>query len=187
MNKHIRLRIESWCKKFCLITSNIEWKKNRNLHAKYLLNMIINRNFEDPYTKFAPEGPLPFLSKPLINSKLSPKFLKYISNTFNLPLSAKNKRSFSNNQLNVSKNYYNNKAKSPKTQRETILNKNNNINYKNNFNEIIKCNDPDLLKKLIGKLQKKVDETRIIIEKQNEENKTLLKKITQLESIIKTY
>ena len=42
-DKHKKIRIESWCKKFCVITTNKEWKKNRNLNAIYLLNMMINQ------------------------------------------------------------------------------------------------------------------------------------------------
>ena len=183
MNKHIRLRIESWCKKFCLITNNIEWKKNRNLHAISLLNMIINGHLEEPYTKFAPEGPLPFLSKPLVKSKLSNKFLIYSSNAFKFPLPEKSHRAFSSDKINDNKSY-NMKIKRPKTPGETNLK----YNYLNNnhFNEINKCNDPDLLKNFIAKLQKQIDETNIIIKKQNEEKNIMLKKIAQLENLIKS-
>ena len=73
MDKHTKIRIQTWCKKFCQIISNINWKKNRNLHALNLLDMILNNHFEEPYNKFPPEGPLPFLSFPVIKSRLSPK------------------------------------------------------------------------------------------------------------------
>ena len=76
LDKHDKLRIESWCKKLCQVTNNIEWKKNRNLHAISLLDMILNNRFEEPYNKFAPEGPIPVLSKTLVKSRLSNKFWK---------------------------------------------------------------------------------------------------------------
>ena len=76
LDKHDKLRIESWCKKLCQVTNNVEWKKNRNLHAISLLDMILNNRFEEPYNKFAPEGPIPVLSKTLVKSRLSSKFWK---------------------------------------------------------------------------------------------------------------
>jgi len=36
--------------------------------------MILNNSFEDPYNKFAPEGPLPIISKSLAKAKLTKKF-----------------------------------------------------------------------------------------------------------------
>ena len=77
MDKHTKIRIQTWCKKFCQIISNINWKKNRNLHALNLLDMILNDHFEEPYDKFPPEGPLPYLSLAVVKSKLSPKILNY--------------------------------------------------------------------------------------------------------------
>ena len=49
LNRHDQLRIKSWCKKLCQITNNIEWKKNRNLHAILLLDNILNERFEELY------------------------------------------------------------------------------------------------------------------------------------------
>ena len=70
MNKYTKIRIESWCKKLCQIINNINWKKTRNLYAIYLLDMIINDRYEEPFTKFAPEGNLPYLSRAITKSKL---------------------------------------------------------------------------------------------------------------------
>lgn len=77
VDKHTRIRIESWCKKLCQVTNNFEWRKNRNLHAISLLDMVINNRYEEPYNKFPDDGPLILLSKPLILSKLSKKFWYY--------------------------------------------------------------------------------------------------------------
>ena len=40
------------------------------------MDMILNRRFEEPYSKFAPEGAIPILSKTIVKSRLSPKFWK---------------------------------------------------------------------------------------------------------------
>ena len=160
LDKHTKIRIQSWCKKFCQIISNINWKKNRNLHALNLLDMLLNGHFEDPYNKFPPEGPLPFISIPLVKSRLSPKILNYAKFVFNSDENA------FENKKNIEK--------------ELLV--------KNKMKlEINKCSDPDLLKRLIEKLKIKVDETREIINEQNEEKKILTKKVSQLENLLKSY
>lgn len=157
MDKHTKIRIQTWCKKFCQIISNINWKKNRNLHALNLLDMILNEHFEEPYDKFPPEGPLPYLSLAVVKSKLSPKILNYAKFVFNTP---EKKRSESSGNI-----IYNKKMKI----------------------EINKCNDPELLKRLIEKLKNKIEQTRKVIIEQNEEKKILTKKVTQLENLLKSY
>lgn len=67
------LKIDAWCRKFCEITSNLEWKKNRNLHGIYLLDMIMNKRISDPYNKFPKGETLPMLNKALVKSTLSGK------------------------------------------------------------------------------------------------------------------
>ena len=160
LDKHTKIRIQSWCKKFCQIISNTNWKKNRNLHALNLLDMLLNEHFEEPYNKFPPEGPLPFLSIPVVKSRLSPKILNYAKFVFN------SDENLFENKKNIEKE---------------LLNKN-----KMKL-EINKCTDPDLLKRLIEKLKFKVDETRKIINEQNEEKKILAKKVSQLENLLKSY
>ena len=73
LNKHSKLKVESWIRKLCQVTNNREWKKNRNLYSVLLLDMVLNNNFEMPFCKFANEGPLLTLSKSLVKSKLSNK------------------------------------------------------------------------------------------------------------------
>ena len=162
MDKHAKIRIRAWCKKLCQITTNIIWKKNRNLHALSLLDMILNGRFEEPYNKFPPDGPLPFLSLPEVKSRLSNKILSYAKLVFDSPECKKNRNESSINLLNNNKN---NKMKL----------------------EINKCNDPELLKRLIDKLNDKIELTRKIILKQNEEKKILTKKVSRLESLLKSY
>ena len=162
MDKHAKIRIRAWCKKLCQITTNIIWKKNRNLHALSLLDMILNGRFEEPYNKFPPDGPLPFLSLPEVKSRLSNKILSYAKLVFDSPECKKNRNESSINLLNNNKN---NKMKL----------------------EINKCNDPELLKRLIDKLNDKIELTRKIIFEQNEEKKILTKKVSRLESLLKSY
>ena len=162
MDKHAKIRIRAWCKKLCQITTNIIWKKNRNLHALSLLDMILNGRFEEPYNKFPPDGPLPFLSLPEVKSRLSNKILSYAKLVFDSPECKKNRNESSINLLNNNKN---NKMKL----------------------EINKCNDPELLKGLITKLNDKIDLTRKIILEQKEEKKILTKKVSRLESLLKSY
>ena len=185
-DKHKRIKIESWCKKFCIITTNKEWKKNRNLHAVYLLNMMINQRLEPPYNKFPQEGPLPKLSKPLVKSSLSNKFLRYLSDKLKFPFSQRQQRAFSNNKRNTMNMNMTGIIKRPLTPGEITF-KDTNYNNRNHLNEIKKCNDVDLLKKHIDKLENKINETKEIINEQKEEKKILLKKINQLESLLKSY
>ena len=178
MNKHTKIRIESWCKKLCQIINNINWKKTRNLYAIYLFDMIINDRYEEPFTKFAPEGNLPYLSMAIAKSKLSQKFYKYLENM--KPLSNDKKLIFQKDSLNNNINK-NKEALNPEESRfiNSLKNK--------DFNEINKCRDPDLLKKYIEKLQCKVSETEKIIIEQNNEKKALLIQIEKLKNLINSY
>ena len=82
-DKSVRIRINNWCKKISQVSNNIEWKKNRNLHAINLLNMLINRRIEEPYNKNPNDGPLQILSKTLVKSKLSKKFWESVRHIYN--------------------------------------------------------------------------------------------------------
>ena len=67
------LLIDAWCKRFCEVTSNLDWKKNRNLHAIFLLDMVLNNKLEEPYSKLPKFETLPLLSKSIVKSRLSNK------------------------------------------------------------------------------------------------------------------
>jgi len=180
MNKHTKIRIESWCKKLCQIINNINWKKTRNLYAIYLLDMIINDRYEEPFTKFAPEGNLPYLSRAITKSKLSQKIYKYFEKNMR-PLSNDKKIIIENDLLN---NINKIKGGIDIEEPSSIY-----INSpkKKDYNEINKCKDPDLLKKYIEKLEYKVSETEKIINEQNKEKKALLIQIEKLKNLIKSY
>lgn len=61
--KHDKIRIEQWTKKLCQVTTNVIWKKNRNLYAKLLLSNVLNKSLGEPFTRGPPEGALPKLNK----------------------------------------------------------------------------------------------------------------------------
>lgn len=69
-----KLKIASWIKALSLPTSNIPWKKNRNLYSILLFDNLINNRFETPFNKFAPDSfELLVLSPSMVKSKLSTK------------------------------------------------------------------------------------------------------------------
>ena len=157
--KHIKIRITNWCKRLCQITDNQCWKKNRNLHAIFLLNMIINNNFEAPYNKLPPSDYIPILSRPLVNSKLTDKFWQATKNIFETTL---NEDSDKIDNKKNNKNIY----------------KNNKEDYINGKEEKIKYIE---ICKILKLKNEKCDE---IIAKQEEENQNLIKKVEELENIL---
>lgn len=78
LRKHDRIRLIAWIKKLSLITSNMMWKKNRNLYAFLMLDMLINSKFEEPLDKFPPEGHLKVLSQTRIKTRLSQQYKKVL-------------------------------------------------------------------------------------------------------------
>ena len=187
MNKHTKLRVESWCKKFCQITANIEWKKNRNLHIICLLDMIINNHYEDPYNKFAPDGPLPKIQIHIAKSRLSEKFWNLTKIIFQKSPPYNYQKNYIND-INIDSN--NNKIKNERNSKgihSYRYMKENKIN-KNHFCEMIcKCENPELLKKIIEKLENRINKANDVIIQQEKERKQLLTKIQELESLIKPY
>ena len=76
--KSDKLKINSWAKKLCIPTINIEFKKNRNLYAIKLLDNVCNGKLEEPFTKFAKEKEIKLLDPILVKTQLTNKFLNYI-------------------------------------------------------------------------------------------------------------
>ena len=175
MNKHDKIRVESWCKKFCQITNNTEWKKNRNLHAICLLDMILNGHYEEPYDKFAPEGPLPIVPKHIVKSRLTKKFWNYSKNIVN-------KENYMNNNISDYTSIKRSLTPGASSYRFRQNNK------KGHFDEMIsKCNNPDLLRKIIERLETKINKADEIIIEQERERKKLVERIKHLEKIITPY
>jgi len=76
--KSDKLKINSWAKKLCIPTINIEFKKNRNLYAIKLLDNVINGKLEDPFAKFAKDKEIKLLDPILVKTQLTNKFSNYI-------------------------------------------------------------------------------------------------------------
>ena len=132
LNKYDKLRIKNWCKKLCQVTNNIEWKKNRNLHAICILDSILNEHFEYPYNKFPPEGSVPILNKALVKSQLSKKFFIEASKIQN-----EEQNESSNNNDNT--NNINNDIKN------VINNQNYNANDEDNNNNVINEGNEEII------------------------------------------
>ena len=56
-----------------MITNNIDWKKNRNLHAILILDMVLNKKILPPYNKIPISNDIPLLSKVEVKIKLTEK------------------------------------------------------------------------------------------------------------------
>ena len=200
-NRHTKLRIDSWCKRLCQIIDNECWKKNRNLHAIYLLNMIINNIYEDPYNKFPSSAPIPLLSRPLVKSKLTQKFWKTTQNIFESTLKEdfihfdnKNlKEAFTDekNKNNIINDINENKLKNSSNNKYLEMYKDDALNNDNleinlNNNKISELDEKKLLFEKCKALKLKNDNLDKIIIQQEEENTTLINRINELEKILKT-
>ena len=217
LDKHDKLRIESWCKKLCQVTNNIEWKKNRNLHAISLLDMILNNRFEEPYNKFAPEGPIPVLSKTLVKSRLSTKFWKATQRIYDAVNNSNNvnyeedmyqqpqNMMMPPQQVNENKferefeNYpVNQQIRNPavangqqkfKSNKNKYIQNNNIINNNDYQGNNNNATNEELqnMKNLILKLQNDLAQKDNIIQNQKEEKLRLTKRVDELERMLSTF
>ena len=132
LNKYDKLRIKNWCKKLCQVTNNIEWKKNRNLHAICILDSVLNEHFEYPYNKFPPEGSVPILNKALVKSQLSKKFFIEASKIQNEEQNESNNNNDNTNNINSDI-------------KNVINNRNYNANDENNNNNVINEGNEEII------------------------------------------
>ena len=180
LSKHDKLRIKSWCKKLCQVTNNIEWKKNRNLHAICILDSILNEHFEEPYNKFPPEGSVPILNKALVKSKLSKKF-------FEETIKMQNEEQFGQQSSEEKQNYNdnnninNNDNNISSGSRTKLRNKSNNINN-NDFNNSSSINVQS--NKIINEQQKEIDRLNEILKQKDLEIDTLIREKGQMQKHI---
>ena len=174
LNKYDKLRIKNWCKKLCQITNNIEWKKNRNLHAICILDSILNNHFEEPYNKFPPEGSVPILNKALVKSRLSKKF--YIE-TLNMQKNEEQLEPQQNNMDNINED-------NEEYENDNENNDNNNYNkykFNNNINEN-NINDENLI--IINNQRQEINKLNELIRQKNNDIDTLIKEKNQMQSHI---
>ena len=168
LNKYDKLRIKNWCKKLCQITNNVEWKKNRNLHAICILDSVLNEHFEEPYNKFPPEGSVPILNKTLVKSKLSKKFFEEALKMQNVGNNNENEENEENNENGNynenAENQINNNMVINEENDEIISEQKKEIERLNNalkekdskINNLIK--EKNEMKEYINKLEQKINE-----------------------------
>ena len=172
LNKYDKLRIKNWCKKLCQVTNNIEWKKNRNLHAICILDAILNEHFEEPYNKFPPEGSVPILNKALVKSKLSKKFFEETIKMQNEEQKEQQNEEEDNNSNTANNTNLTNKKK--------FRNQNKNINKEINNNNI-EITDQN---NIINEQQKEIERLNQALKEKEIEISTLIKEKGQMQKHI---
>ena len=71
------------------VTSNHEWKRNRNLYAVLLLDMVLNKRLEKPFVKVPPDGShLDTLNPAEVKAKLSAKVKGFLGKSGNLTITS---------------------------------------------------------------------------------------------------
>ena len=192
--------MNKWCKKLAQITIIQEWKKNRNLYAILLLNMLINNRLEEPFDKVPKEDILPIISKTLVNSKLTPKFWNYTKQFINIEKVNLNyiykMKDKQNNQILFNINLENNLNNNSNNEIENkialknsnIINNNEEDSYIDNLDNI-NLEDINLkgLKELAEILQKQLNDKEVIISYQKEEGIKLRERIAKLEEQISSF
>ena len=151
--------------------------------------MILNKRFEEPYNKFAPDGPIPILSKTLVKSRLSNKFWKCTQKLYEQINNQENEDNYieENNDNNFENEEQNEKLKGLNKN----INKNTN-NFNNERNYEIKNNKQDNseienMKMIISKLQNDLSKKDLIIQNQKEEKVKLEKRIDELEKMLSSF
>lgn len=156
------------------------------------MDMILNKRFEEPYSKFAPEGSLPILSKTLVKSRLSSKFWKC---TEKICEEINKQNQEQEKQVEEIENLVN--------QEEQNANDNNCIPVNVNVSKKLKGknvnreyegaqvqegeNDIMKLKNLIAKLQNEIVKKDSIIQNQKEEKIRLNKRVDELEKMLSSF
>ena len=175
LNKYDKLRIKNWCKKLCQVTNNIEWKKNRNLHAICILDSILNEHFEEPYNKFPPEGSVPILNKALVKSRLSKKFFE---ETLNIQ---RNGEEFEKqkNMENINENNEECEEENENQNYNNFEQKQINNNFNNNHQNI---NNQNMI--IINQQQKEINRLNMLLRQKDIDIDTLMKEKIQMQSHI---
>ena len=153
--------------------------------------MIINKRFEEPYTKFAPDGPIPVLSKTLVKSRLSTKFWKNTQKLYDEINQENDIENYDINNLNINNDNFNDIKKYENEPQ---------IKNKDNFNSIKKNNNESefeinqklnneikQMKKIISNLENKLNKKDIIIQNQNNDKIKIIKKIEELEGMLSQF
>lgn len=59
LSRPIRIRVEKWLEKLVSTGSNVMWKKQRNMYATLLLDMVAKKRLTEPFNLLPPDGSLP--------------------------------------------------------------------------------------------------------------------------------
>jgi hypothetical protein len=153
------------------------------------MDMILNKRFEEPYNKFAPDGPIPILSKTLVKSRLSNKFWKCTQKLYEQINNQENEENY------IEENNDNNFENEEQNEQLKGLNKNinkNTNNFNNERNYEIKNNKQDNseienMKMIISKLQNDLSKKDLSIQNQKEEKLKLEKRIDELEKMLSSF
>jgi len=175
LNKYDKLRIKNWCKKLCQVTNNVEWKKNRNLHAICILDSILNEHFEEPYNKFPPEGSVPILNKALVKSKLSKKFFE---EAFKMQNEEQQQGQIDNNENMNNQKFENNKNNNIQNQ--------NFYNF-NNTNKIININNNKISEgneEIINEQKKEIERLNTLLQQKDLEIGNLINEKNKMKEYI---
>ena len=177
LNKYDKLRIKNWCKKLCQVTNNVEWKKNRNLHAICILDSILNEHFEEPYNKFPPEGSVPILNKALVKSKLSKKFFE---EAFKMQNEEQQQGQIDNNENMNNQKFENNKNNNIQNQNFYNFNNTNKIiNNASNNNKISEGNE-----EIINEQKKEIERLNSLLKQKDLEIGNLINEKNKMKEYI---
>ena len=177
LNKYDKLRIKNWCKKLCQVTNNVEWKKNRNLHAICILDSILNEHFEEPYNKFPPEGSVPILNKALVKSKLSKKFFE---EAFKMQNEEQQQGQIDNNENMNNQKFENNKNNNIQNQNFYNFNNTNKIiNNASNNNKISEGNE-----EIINEQKKEIERLNSLLQQKDLEIGNLINEKNKMKEYI---
>jgi len=73
LKRDARVRVKQWLQKFRQETANAVWKRNRNTHARLLLEQLRTGRLAHPFTSLPGPGPLPTLGRWALAPFLTPQ------------------------------------------------------------------------------------------------------------------
>lgn len=154
--------------------------------------MMLNKRFEDPYNKFAPEGSIPILSKTIVKSRLSQKFWRNSEAIYgkNQLKEGQDQEDLIIKENNMS--YNENKTINCHSQDQQTISKSNQPRLKqaNKSNSNIQnapLSELDQMKEIIEKLKNDLEKKDRVIQNQREEKSRLTKKVDELEKMLSSF
>lgn len=158
--------------------------------------MMLNKRFEEPYSKFAPEGSIPILSKTIVKSRLSQKFWKNTEAIYgknqSKEIQSHELLPYEENNININEGKSNNNH-----QEQQKIEKNNQPHPQLRQANITNPNSPMILnapsselnqmKEIIEKLKNDLEKKNRVIQNQKEEKTQLTKKVEELEKMLASF